>query len=69
MCFAHGGGSLPFTLGRVGHGYRVRPDLCATECDKQPEDFVGRFWTDSLVHDPRALSLLLDVIGEVKLDI
>ena len=29
VCFAHGGGSFPFTIGRMQHGYLVRPDLCA----------------------------------------
>ena len=23
FCFAHGGGSFPFTVGRIEHGYRV----------------------------------------------
>ncbi len=64
VCFAHGGGGFPFTLGRIDHGHRVRPDLCANDCSREPGTFVGKFWTDSLVHDPRALRLLLDVIGE-----
>ncbi|CAG0890201.1 unnamed protein product [Darwinula stevensoni] len=64
FCFAHGGGSFPWTLGRIQHGYDVRPDLCATRCQKPPKDFVGRFFTDSLVHDPLALQFLVRVIGE-----
>ena len=31
VCFAHGGGAFPFTLGRIAHGHAVRPDLCAVE--------------------------------------
>lgn len=65
VCFAHGGGSYPFTLGRIEHGFRVRPDLCATDCPKSPREFTGRFYTDSLVHDPDALKLLVNVIGQV----
>jgi len=64
VCFAHGGGSYPFTLGRIEHGFRVRPDLCATDCPKSPREFTGRFYTDSLVHDPDALKLLVNVIGQ-----
>jgi aminocarboxymuconate-semialdehyde decarboxylase len=41
----------------------VRPDLCATECEVEPREFLGRFYTDSLVHDKRSLDLLIDVIG------
>lgn len=46
-------------------GYRVRPDLCAINCPKSPREFSGKFYTDSLVHDPEALKMLLDVIGKV----
>lgn len=66
ICFAHGGGSFPYTVGRVQHGYNVRPDLCATDCSISPKDFVGKFWTDSLVHDTTALKLLVDIMGEDK---
>ena len=31
ICFAHGGGAFPYLIGRVEHGFNVRPDLCATE--------------------------------------
>eukprot|EP00050_Salpingoeca_kvevrii_P014041 m.32279 g.32279 ORF g.32279 m.32279 type:complete len:212 (+) comp5497_c0_seq2:479-1114(+) len=58
------GGSFPFTVGRIEHGFNVRPDLCQTECKVQPREFLGKFWTDSLVHDPVALDLLINVIGE-----
>ena len=61
--FAHGGGAFPFTLGRIEHGFKVRPDLCATECSISPRELVGRFWVDSLVHEPRALRFLIDLLG------
>jgi aminocarboxymuconate-semialdehyde decarboxylase len=41
--------------------------LCATECDVSPIDFLGKFYTDSLVHSQRSLDLLVDVIGEDKI--
>ena len=41
--------------------YQVRPDLCATDCDFPPRDFLGKIWTDSLVHDDAALRLLVEV--------
>lgn len=66
ICFAHGGGSFPFTIGRIEHGYNVRPDLCAKDCDLNPRSFLGKFWTDSLVHDTNAIKLLVDVMGEDK---
>ncbi|KAG8432240.1 hypothetical protein GDO86_016759 [Hymenochirus boettgeri] len=64
VCFAHGGGAFPYTVGRIDHGFNVRPDLCAVDNNRSPRSYLGRFYTDSLVHDPLALKLLVDVIGE-----
>uniref|UniRef100_A0A3Q3GKL3 2-amino-3-carboxymuconate-6-semialdehyde decarboxylase n=1 Tax=Labrus bergylta TaxID=56723 RepID=A0A3Q3GKL3_9LABR len=66
VCFAHGGGSFPFTIGRIEHGHTVRPDLCAVDNKISPRKYLGSFYTDSLVHDPIALKLLVDVIGKDK---
>jgi len=66
VCFSHGGGSFPATLGRIQHGFEARPDLCAVDNPHPPTHYMGRFWLDSLVHDPRVLSLITDVVGEDK---
>ena len=63
ISFAHGGGSFPFTLGRIDHGYHARPDLCATKIDRKPSEYLDRFSIDSLVHDRKALQLLVDQHG------
>jgi aminocarboxymuconate-semialdehyde decarboxylase len=67
VAFAHGGGSFPFTIGRIEHGFNVRPDLCAIDNDVNPRNYLGKFWIDSLVHDPKALQFLTEVIGEDKI--
>ena len=64
VAFAHGGGSFPFTLGRIEHGFDVRPDLVAVDNSTSPKDYIGKFWVDSLVHDKKAMEFLLDLIGE-----
>lgn len=66
VCFSHGAGAFPYTVGRISHGFQVRPDLCATNCATNPEEFCGRFYSDSLVHEPNALRLLVKVLGEDK---
>lgn len=66
VLFAHGGGSFPATIGRIQHGFDVRPDLCAVDCGVAPRDQLGRFYCDSLVHDPDALRLVVKVFGEDK---
>lgn len=63
VAFAHGGGSFPATLGRVEHGFLVRPDLCAVDNNVNPREYMGRFWIDSLVHDPAMLRFVVDLMG------
>lgn len=67
FAFAHGGGSFPFTLGRIKHGFDVRPDLVAIDHDVSPERYIGHFWVDSLVHDHHALEYNLRLFGEDKI--
>ena len=67
VAFAHGGGSFPFTIGRIQHGFDVRPDLCAVDNGVNPRDYLGRFWLDSLVHDTDALKFLVNLIGPERI--
>jgi len=67
FAFAHGGGSFPATLGRVQHGFDCRPDLCAIDNPVSPKDYIGKFWIDSLVHDPKALDFVIDIMGADKI--
>jgi aminocarboxymuconate-semialdehyde decarboxylase len=67
VAFAHGGGSFPFIIGRVQHGFEVRPDLVAVDNAINPRDYIGKFWVDSLVHDKKAFNYLLEVMGEDKI--
>ena len=63
VCFAHGGGAFPYTIGRIEHGYRMRPDLVAVDNHRNPREYFDRIYFDSCVHDPKALRYLLDVAG------
>jgi aminocarboxymuconate-semialdehyde decarboxylase len=66
VAFAHGGGSFPGTIGRIEHGWRVRPDLCAIDNPKNPREYLGKFWVDSILHDANMLDNIVNLIGEDK---
>ncbi len=63
VAFAHGGGAFPATLGRIEHGFIMRPDLCAVDNAMNPREYLGRFWIDALVHDPAMLRFVVDQMG------
>jgi len=62
ICFAHGGGSFPFWLGRLENAWHRRPDLVGVS-QHPPSAYLGRFSVDSVVFDERALRLLVDTLG------
>ncbi|WP_375743159.1 amidohydrolase [Corallococcus interemptor] len=66
LAFAHGGGAFPGTLGRIQHGFEVRPDLVAVDNPVAPRDYLGRFWVDSLVHDAETLRGIVKLFGADK---
>lgn len=66
ICFAHGGGAAPMTLGRWEHGFTERPDLCQTATRVSPRLSIRGVWFDSLVHCADALRLLRAVAGPDK---
>jgi aminocarboxymuconate-semialdehyde decarboxylase len=63
IAFAHGGGAFPYTLGRIEHGFKMRPDLVATDNPHSPRKYLKQIFFDSCVHDDLALRYLLDVAG------
>ena len=62
ICFAHGGGSFAFWLGRVENAWHGRHDVVGTSA-RPPREYVGRFSVDSAVFDAAALRLLVDTLG------
>ena len=67
VLFAHAGGSFPFTMGRISHGWHARPDLCDVHTIKDPKEYVGKFWVDGITHDDASFKFLLSVIGADKI--
>jgi aminocarboxymuconate-semialdehyde decarboxylase len=62
ICFAHGGGAFPFTLGRLNHGWHVRPEGPAA-IPKEPREYARRIWVDSLSHGEGNLRFIVDTLG------
>ena len=63
ILLAHGGGSFPYTIGRIEHGFNMRPDLVATDNPHSPRKYLSQLYFDSCVHDERALRYLIDTVG------
>ena len=63
VAFAHGGGTFPYTLGRIEQGFLQRPDLCSIDNNINPRNYLNKFYVDSLVHSKESLQFLIDTMG------
>ena len=57
----HGGGHLPYQIGRLDHGHRVRPEAAVPE--HAPSEYLRRFHFDSLTHSVESTRWLVDLVG------
>jgi aminocarboxymuconate-semialdehyde decarboxylase len=58
----HGGGYVPYQIGRFIHGFNVRPEP-KMKTRTSPADLLRRFYFDALTHDPLAARHLINRVG------
>jgi aminocarboxymuconate-semialdehyde decarboxylase len=61
----HGGGALPYLIGRLKHGAERRPELAHVEGDVTR--YLRRFHYDTITHSEAALRYLIDLVGADRL--
>lgn len=62
---AHGGGYLPFYVGRSDHGWKVRPESRTPR--EKPSSYLKKLYFDSLVYEPEALANLVAQVGAERI--
>ena len=67
IAFAHGGGSFPASIGRIEHGFEVRPDLVAVDNPHNPRKYLKQIYLDTLVHEPGVLDFIVNLMGHERL--
>src|SRR5215203_3083930 len=66
LCVAHGGGFVPYQIGRLEHGHRVRPETQANT-QTAPSELLRGLFFDTLTFNPRALRYLADLVGAERI--
>ena len=61
VCLPHAGGAFPYLVGRLEHGWRVRPEC--QHLKQGPVHYLRRFYYDTLSHSAEALSYLIGLVG------
>jgi len=58
---SHAGGTLPYIIGRLDHGFLVRPESKIPK--KKPSEYLRNFYFDTIAFEPRALRYLCNLVG------
>ncbi len=61
ICLPHAGGALPYLIGRLNHGWKVRQECKAVK--KPPSSYLRRFTYDTISHAPESLNYLIKLVG------
>ena len=64
---SHGGGHLPYAIGRIDHGYRVRKEVGAGIPSCPSTYLANNVYYDCITHDPKALVYLKNKLGLSKI--
>lgn len=62
FCFVHGGGFLPYQIGRLEHGYKVRMEP-RIHGAKPPSNYFKQLYFDTILFDKNALRYLVEYVG------
>jgi aminocarboxymuconate-semialdehyde decarboxylase len=63
VILAHGGGYLPYQVGRLDHGYAARREV-SERLPRRPSEYLANLYCDSLTHSALSLRFLLDRMGD-----
>ncbi len=66
VVLVHGGGFMPYQIGRLDHGFRVRSETSAAIASP-PSSYLRRFWYDTITHAGTPLKFLIDLVGVDRL--
>jgi aminocarboxymuconate-semialdehyde decarboxylase len=59
----HGGGALPILIGRIDHGWKVRPELQNLHLQQSPSAYLQRFNYDTIVHSQAIMQFIIQEVG------
>ncbi len=63
ICVVHGGGFLPYQIGRMQRGWEAKPAIVAPDLPTPPREAIRSLHFDTILHDPLALRYLIDLVG------
>lgn len=63
LCVVHGGGFLPYQIGRMSRGWVAKPEIVAADLTTPPLQALRKLYFDTVLHEPAAIRYLIDLVG------
>jgi aminocarboxymuconate-semialdehyde decarboxylase len=63
LCAVHGGGFVPFQIGRLDQAVKAKPALAGKHLNRLPSEYLRQIYVDTVVHDPHVLRFVVDYLG------
>lgn len=63
VCVVHGGGFLPYQIGRMDRAFHAKPELAATHLTRPPSEWESHLYYDTVTHNPDVARFLVDQVG------
>ena len=62
VCLVHGGGFVPYQLGRLEHGFAHRAETRSSAA-RPPREYLGQLFFDTILHDRAAIQFMAGKVG------
>ena len=63
LCAVHGGGFIPFQIGRLDQSFHQVPGLARKQIEAPPSASLAKVCVDTIVHDPGTLAFVVERMG------
>jgi aminocarboxymuconate-semialdehyde decarboxylase len=65
ICLPHAGGALPILIGRIDHGWEVRPET--KSLPQAPSTYLERFTYDTISHSRAVMEFVIGQVGAERI--
>jgi len=66
VILSHGGGFIPYQIGRLDNAYRTHPETKEKISDP-PSKYLKRFYYDTVIYESKALEFLIEMTGSDRI--
>ncbi len=63
VCAVHGGGFVPYQIGRLDQAVKAKPAVAGRRLSRLPSDYLRQVYVDTVVNNPHALRFIVDYLG------